>query len=99
MKKPGAAFNFTDLVSKLQFRAGLEQTGQLDDETKKLFVIARCGNLNEEDDKQIVGALKRRKKRYNLQGTYWRKKVSDLYMYTDSGISLQASVQRMDRLI
>jgi len=79
IKQPGEAQNFTDLISLLQFRAGLEQTGELDEETKKLFVIPRCGNPNEEDEKQISGSAKRRKKRYYLQGTYWRKKVSDLY--------------------
>jgi len=78
IKKPGAAFNFSDLISKLQFSAGLEQTGELDEETKKLFVIPRCGNLNEEDDPQSAGAAKRRKKRYYLQGTRWQKTVSDL---------------------
>ena len=100
LKKPGAAFNFTDLISKLQFRAGLNQTGELDDETKKLFIIPLCGNTNEDDEKQIVDTpAKRRKKRYYLQGTYWRKKVSDLHMYTDSGISPQVSMHRTDRLI
>ena len=79
IKKPGQVQNFTDLISLLQFRAGLEQTGELDEETKKLFVIPRCGNPNEEDEKQIPGSAKRRKKRYYLQGTRWRKKVSDLY--------------------
>jgi len=81
IKKSGAAFNFTDLISKLQFRAGLEQTGELDEETRKLFVIPRCGNLNEEDEEQFAGAAKRRKKRYYLQGTRWQKKVSDLYIH------------------
>ena len=78
MKKPGQFVNFTDLISKLQFRAGLEQTGELDEETKKLFVIPRCGNPNEEDEKQFSGSTKRRKKRYYLQGSRWQKKVSDL---------------------
>ena len=98
-KKSGAAFNFTHVIARLQFWAGLEQTGVLDDETKKLFIIPRCGNLNELDDQQMVGAAKRRKKRYYLQGTFWRKKVSDLHMYTDSGISPQVSMQRTDKLI
>ena len=81
MKPPGQFANLTKYVERLQYRAGIEVTGKLDDETKKLFIIPRCGVLEEEDEGQVYGN-KRRKKRYYLQGTRWRNKVSDLYIQT-----------------
>lgn len=76
MKQPGQAIDFSSKIAKIQQMAGIEVTGKLDDETKKLFVIPRCGVTEKEDLNQTVGSA-RRKKRYYLQGTRWQKKVSD----------------------
>lgn len=78
MRKPGQAVNFTSMIAKIQYRAGIEITGKLDDETKKLFVIPRCGVSEKEDEPQISGVESRRKKRYTLQGTRWRNRVSEM---------------------
>ena len=80
LKQPGQAVNFTDVIKKIQYRAGIEVTGKLDFETKKLFVIPRCGVPEKEDENQTIGSggSARRKKRYYLQGTRWQKRVSDL---------------------
>lgn len=75
--------NFTTKIKKVQRLAGIKVTGKLDDETKKLFIIPRCGVLEEEDNPQRLndtetdGEVKpARRKRFYLQGTYWNKKVT-----------------------
>ena len=76
MAKPGQAVNLENEIAKIQFRAGLNITGKLDDETKRLFLIPRCGVPESEDAAQEHGSsAKRRKKRFTLQGSYWQKKV------------------------
>lgn len=54
----------------LQRFAGLPETGQLDEATLKQMSQSRCGvaDFGKTDNM-------RRKKRYTLQGTYWKKKV------------------------
>lgn len=54
----------------LQRFAGLPETGQLDQATLKQMSQSRCGvaDFGKTDNM-------RRKKRYTLQGTYWKKKV------------------------
>ena len=69
-------------LSKLQRRAGINVTGVLDDATKRLFLIPRCGVLESEDEEQDYGnsAGSSRKKRFYLQGTYWKKKVRGMIL-------------------
>lgn len=51
-------------IALVQHMAGINVTGQLDFETKKLFVIPRCGNTGEEKELSFSGeARKRRRKR------------------------------------
>lgn len=85
--KPGQAVNLTNEISKIQRRAGITVTGQLDDATKKLFIIPRCGVAESEDADQEYGG-RRRKKRYNLQGTSWQKKVRMIVLKTLNSISV-----------
>ena len=59
---PGQSINFTDVISLVQYRAGINVTGVLDYETKKLFVIPRCGNTEPEDDPFPYGRRSRRDK-------------------------------------
>ena len=68
-------------ISKLQRRAGINVTGVLDTETKKLLVIPRCGVTEDDYKGQDYGTEKgiterRRRKRFTLQGSWWKKKVS-----------------------
>ena len=71
----------TNEISKLQRRAGINVTGVLDTETKKLLVIPRCG-VTEDDykgqeyDKEKGITERRRRKRFTLQGSTWKKNVS-----------------------
>ena len=60
--KPGEAFNFTEKISVIQHRAGINESGVLDFETKKLFVIPRCGNTEAEDEPPLYGGRTRRNK-------------------------------------
>ena len=75
MAKPGQAVNLTSEIAKLQFRAGIDITGKLDDATKRLFLIPRCGVAESEDAEQDYGSSTTREKRFTLQGSYWQKKV------------------------
>ena len=75
-KEPGQNVILSDKLKIIQNLAGIEETGKLDFETKKLFVIPRCGVTESAVHNQTVGS--RRKKRYYLQGTRWQKKVRDL---------------------
>ena len=68
-------------ISKLQRRAGINVTGVLDTETKKLLVIPRCGVTEDDYKGQDYGTEKgiterRRRKRFTLQGSWWNKRVS-----------------------
>ena len=71
----------TDAISNLQKRAGINVTGVLDTETKKLLVIPRCGVTEDVYNDQEYGKEKgiterRRRKRFTLQGSTWKKNVS-----------------------
>ena len=79
---PGQSFNFTDKISLVQRRAGINVTGVLDFETKKLFVIPRCGNTEPEDDPVPYGGRSKRDKpdylviirRFKQVSAVWRIK-------------------------
>ena len=61
--KPGENSNFNEKISDVQRRAGINVTGVLDFETKKLFVIPRCGNTDAEGELHPNGGRPRRNKR------------------------------------
>ncbi len=58
----------------VQAFAGLEQTGELDDETVELMNTPRCGVSDVVGHGSEAGS-KRRKKRYALQGSRWRTRT------------------------
>lgn len=62
-KIPGSADNFKDRLSVVQRSAGINVTGELDFETKKLFVIPRCGNIDSEDEAHLFEGRSKRNKR------------------------------------
>ena len=69
----GQIMSQADLVQSirsLQRFAGLNETGKLDAATIALMGKSRCGV----PDKSPADKAKR-KRRYTLHGTYWRKKV------------------------
>ena len=51
------------MISVVQRMAGMNVTGELDFETKKLFVIPRCGNTEKDDTLQKYEARPQRNKR------------------------------------
>lgn len=61
-------------IRSLQRFAGLNETGSLDAATITLMGTPRCGMA----DKSPADKA-RRKRRYTLHGTYWRKRVSWLH--------------------
>lgn len=62
--KSGHDNNFTEMISEVQRMAGLSVTGELDFDTKKLFVIPRCGNVEYNDKPHRYGEAKGRNKRF-----------------------------------
>ena len=61
---PGA--NFTENISVIQRKGGIPVTGELDFETKKLLVIPRCGNTDDDDADEepiLIQGRSRRAKR------------------------------------
>ena len=67
----GAAQEAQDVsksIKHLQKFAGLEETGVLNEETIKLIKTPRCGDKDPQD-------YDRRKRRYVLEGSKWKKKV------------------------
>ena len=76
--RKSGAIKFSDKIARVQRLAGINVTGKLDDETKKLFLIPRCGVYEEEDSPQRISDVNHgRQKRFRLQGSYWLKKVSE----------------------
>ena len=77
-------------VQEFQAFAGLEQTGQVDNETKVLMETPRCGVR----DIVGLGAHVRRRKRYVLQGSKWMKNKLT-YSITRYPSSVQLSRQQI----
>ena len=70
----------------LQRYANLRETGQMDADTIALMGKSRCGvadygNYNSDNT--------RRKKRYTLQGTYWKKSVSQVFRFCVNNQTLE----------
>ncbi|XP_068683776.1 matrix metalloproteinase-16-like isoform X1 [Montipora foliosa] len=90
-KEPGSTFDdMADQLRTLQYRAGIKETGVLDDATKWLIITPRCGvptNIT------LLYGASRRKKRFTLQGSYWRK-TSLTYRFMSSTSDLPENVQR-----
>lgn len=59
---------WVNAIEEFQSFAGLNITGELDEETKKLMSLPRCGVRDR------VGTGEGRSKRYALQGSRWRVK-------------------------
>ena len=65
-----------EALENLQKFAGLEVTGRLDGETINLLRTQRCGKDDADALKALLEQGKRRKKRYYLQGSTWKKSVA-----------------------
>merc|ERR1712088_652245 len=83
--KTAALQSLDSAIADFQAFAGLEQTGELDEETVKMMHTPRCGVkdfLEEDEDtpspnhRMRLRNSRRREKRYALQGSRW--KVKDL---------------------
>lgn len=85
---PGQFINFTEVISLVQHRAGINVTGALDFETKKLFVIPRCGNTEPEDDPSSYGGRSRRDKPDYIEKIRWIKQVKQVLHLKELGNSL-----------
>lgn len=59
-----------EAIKLFQLYAGIQMTGVVDDETMQMMVMPRCGM----PDRGRSDRAKRRK-RYAIQGSVWRKKV------------------------
>ena len=67
MKAGSAALlDITSAIKDFQLFAGLNQTGELDEETVKMMGMPRCGVRD-----RVGHDAKRRKKRFALQGMTW----------------------------
>lgn len=75
--KSSALQSMDSAIEKFQAFAGLEQTGELDGETVKMMEMRRCGIkdiIEDDEDSPRQRLLRRRSKRYALQGSRWRVK-------------------------
>ncbi|ELU14292.1 hypothetical protein CAPTEDRAFT_228569 [Capitella teleta] len=61
---------FRQKIRLVQRMGGLEETGELNEETIKLFKTKRCGMVDYETG-NMVNLAKRRRKRYALEGSRW----------------------------
>lgn len=73
-------------IKMLQRYANLPETGRMDAATIALMGKSRCGvadygNYNSDNT--------RRKKRYTLQGTYWKKRVSQVFRFCVNNQTLE----------
>ena len=64
-----------DSLENLQRFAGLTVSGILDEPTKELIETPRCGMPD------ITKAEDKRKRRFTLQGSKWRKNVKSCLIY------------------
>ena len=60
-----ASVDFTENIAVIQRKAGINVTGELDFETKKILVNPRCGNTDDDDEEEprpIEGRSRRTKR-------------------------------------
>jgi len=60
-----AGVDFTKNIAVIQRKAGINVTGELDFETKKILVTPRCGNTDDDDEEEprpIEGRSRRAKR-------------------------------------
>ena len=60
-----AGVDFTENIAVIQRKAGINVTGELDFETKKILVTPRCGNTDDDDEEEprpIEGRSRRAKR-------------------------------------
>merc|ERR1712050_555997 len=79
LAKFGYLQSLDSAIANFQAFAGLEQTGELDEETVKMMHTPRCGvkDFIEEDEdtpRMRLRNSRRRGKRYALQGSRWKVK-------------------------
>lgn len=70
LTKHGLAIGFADMISVVQRRAGINVTGELDFDTKKLFVIPRCGVTEKEDEPHRYRGRATRKGKRDIRHNY-----------------------------
>lgn len=59
-------------IKMFQAFAGIPETGEVDNKTIEMMLMPRCGM----PDFKESNNTKKRRKRYSIQGSKWRKKVS-----------------------
>ena len=57
-------------IALVQRMAGINVTGELDFETKKLFVIPRCGNTGEANELSLYGEARQRRRKRDSTDDY-----------------------------
>ena len=66
-----AGVNFTENISVVQRKGGITVTGELDFETKKLLVIPRCGNTEDDEEEEEPRPMKGQSRRVKRElGSY-----------------------------
>lgn len=69
--------NFTEKISVIQRQGGIPVTGELDFETKKLLVIPRCGNTDDDDEDEEPRAIEGRSRRAKRQLSSYLGSICD----------------------
>ena len=66
-------------IALVQRMAGINVTGELDFETKKLFVIPRCGNTGEAIELSLYGEARQRRRKRDSTDDYIAEACYNLY--------------------
>lgn len=66
-------------IALVQRMAGINVTGELDFETKKLFVIPRCGNTGEANELSLYGEARQRRRKRDSTDDYIAEACYNLY--------------------
>lgn len=72
-----AGVNFTENISVIQRKGGITVTGELDFETKKLLVIPRCGNTDDNDEDEEPRPIEGRSRRARRQSSSYLGGICD----------------------